>query len=1036
MRASRLCTVPTRRQLPPLSWGVIIRANSTRTASSAIPPHHARRRHCRLQSVANHHLRKKQLQKQPAAAWPLSIISTRNNTTARPTTSFGTCSSWRALSSSCSEEPQHTDHYEEEEETRNTTSTHASSTDKDAWKKNLGRESEDWLLGPRADDWFTGLPPSQCPGLVKQQQQTNNPQQPQTQFVLTSLPLLSLDSHSLTYQSIREYFDNTWTLFELLFAGLHGERGFFQPPPHRLRHGQVFYYGHSAAQYVHTLRQAGLFTDTIHADYEQLFQMGVDEMRWDDLSLNDQLWPTIRQVWQFRKDVYDMVTQQVLPEYYSDERLHEYFHDNHDNAITPASPLWSLFLAMEHDRIHFETSSVLFRELPLEVVQEPSTHYWPPTAQTQRTSNHDSAPILTPQVGVDYPDNPLIHISHTTTVHLGKPSSTNTTFGWDNEFGQRKVTVPPFAASQFLVTNGQFHDFVHEGGYAQREFWCEAGWHWKEHRQATQPFFWRDTGNDDTENDDKPPHVTNGKRLRILFDEIPMPWDWPVNVNYYEAKAYARWKTQHDQTEARPYRLITEAEHHVLRQHGEAQQPNAPDDPVTQWSGQDFAAHANIQFAFSSHTAVDAYLPKSPSSSSSPPTFADVVGNAWEWTEDHFNPLDGFETHYHYEDFSTPCFDGAHHMIVGGSFMSTGDEASKYARFHFRPHFLQHSSFRLVQSDHEAPATYITDYQTDEEGRPVEWTVQSVGMKDTPNGDDVISAETTSDLTTDEQSTSTDNVYESTASLDMYLGLHYPYSGQGENIPPIIPHSNSPEHALFFPHRVAQLVTRLLSSSKDNDANPHPANFSRALDVGCAVGGASFELAKSFDHVDAFDFSHNFVNAAKQMQNNPELVNFNIPLEGDIHETVAAIHDPQVDARVRSKVTFFQGDACDMDRMQEEGVLQTYDGVLMSNLLCRLPNPRACLNSLPRLVNPGGVVVLVTPFTWLEEFTDRSEWLGGYYDDQNDSQAVWSKDGLEKIMSQNGFECIHDEDIPLLIREHARKYQYIVSRGTGWRKVR
>lgn len=37
-------------------------------------------------------------------------------------------------------------------------------------------------------------------------------------------------------------------------------------------------------------------------------------------------------------------------------------------------------------------------------------------------------------------------------------------------------------------------------------------------------------------------------------------------------------------------------------------------------------------------------------------------------------------------------------QIIGGSFISTGQLASKYARYQFRPHFFQHATFRLVQS--------------------------------------------------------------------------------------------------------------------------------------------------------------------------------------------------------------------------------------------------------------------------------------------------------------------------------------------------
>ena len=44
--------------------------------------------------------------------------------------------------------------------------------------------------------------------------------------------------------------------------------------------------------------------------------------------------------------------------------------------------------------------------------------------------------------------------------------------------------------------------------------------------------------------------------------------------------------------------------------------------------------------------------------------FHDVYGNVWEWSEDQFNGLPGFETNYLYDDFSTPCFDGRHTMMM------------------------------------------------------------------------------------------------------------------------------------------------------------------------------------------------------------------------------------------------------------------------------------------------------------------------------------------------------------------------------------
>jgi hypothetical protein len=78
--------------------------------------------------------------------------------------------------------------------------------------------------------------------------------------------------------------------------------------------------------------------------------------------------------------------------------------------------------------------------------------------------------------------------------------------------------------------------------------------------------------------------------------------------------------------------------------------------------------------------------------------FCDTFGNVWEWCEDHFNGLPEGKTHYLYDDFSTPCYDGRHNIIMGGSWASTGDEASRFARFMFRRHFYQHCGFRLARS--------------------------------------------------------------------------------------------------------------------------------------------------------------------------------------------------------------------------------------------------------------------------------------------------------------------------------------------------
>ena len=94
--------------------------------------------------------------------------------------------------------------------------------------------------------------------------------------------------------------------------------------------------------------------------------------------------------------------------------------------------------------------------------------------------------------------------------------------------------------------------------------------------------------------------------------------------------------------------------------------------------------------------------------------FYDVAGNVWQWTETPITGYPGFKVHPLYDDFSTPTFDGKHNLIKGGSWISTGNEATYHARYAFRRHFYQHAGFRLVESEHPL-VIQNNEYETDEE---------------------------------------------------------------------------------------------------------------------------------------------------------------------------------------------------------------------------------------------------------------------------------------------------------------------------------
>ena len=235
--------------------------------------------------------------------------------------------------------------------------------------------------------------------------------------------------------------------------------------------------------------------------------------------------------------------------------------------------------------------------------------------------------------------------------------------------------------------------------------------------------------------------------------------------------------------------------------------------------------------------------------------------------------------------------------------------------------------------------------------------------------------------------------YESDDALAQYLWLHY--VGTGDTAP--------------FPVRC---VTQTLDRARLSGS-------ARALDVGCAVGRSSFELARHCREVVALDYSQRFVDAARRLQSGAAL-DFEMVEQGELKERFTARAPEGVDGR---RIRFETGDAQALP-----ADLGVFDVVLMANLLCRLAEPRRCLERAPALVQPGGQLVITTPSTWKQIYTPRENWLGGW---SRDGRAVRTLDGLHEMLDPQ-FTLQRRLDMPLLIREHARKFEYIVAEATVW----
>ena len=247
------------------------------------------------------------------------------------------------------------------------------------------------------------------------------------------------------------------------------------------------------------------------------------------------------------------------------------------------------------------------------------------------------------------------------------------------------------------------------------------------------------------------------------------------------------------------------------------------------------------------------------------------------------------------------------------------------------------------------------------------------------------------------------NPYETERLLAEYLLFHY---GRDEEI---LPYPGGPAGALGFARRVvAECV----------DVAALPSN-ARGLELGCAVGRSSFELARHCKEVVGIDFSAGFIRAADALRADGCL-DFQRIDQGRLSTRCTALVPAGID---RMRVRFEVGDACDL-----RDHLSSFDVGLLANLLDRLPDPRRCLARLPGLFNPGAQLVITSPFTWLEEYTPIGNWLGGF---EHDGRRVESFAVLREILDAD-FKFIRELDLSFLIREHERKFQWSVSHAGIW----
>ena len=343
------------------------------------------------------------------------------------------------------------------------------------------------------------------------------------------------------------------------------------------RHRIIFYIGHLEAFDWNLIAGQALGMRSSHQDFDRLFAFGIDPVGGGLPQDQPSDWPATSEVESYNRDV-----RQKLDEILC--------------AGPPASasswqypPDVVLNVAIEHRLMHAETLAYMLHQLPFERKIAPPNHH--------DASSEIGSPIAARMI--DIPAGP---------VTLGiSPDS----FGWDNEFKVHSVQVPAFAIDAYKVTNGEFLKFIREGGYANRSLWGEAEWDWIKQQNIAHPRFWR-------------------KRqsqwfYQGMFEEVPLPPNWPVYVSHAEASAYARFVGKALPTEAQFHRAAYGTAEGVERIYpwGEAApHVESGNFDFHRWDPAPVDSHPGGRSAFG---------------------VEDMLGNGWEWTSTLFAPFPGFE---------------------------------------------------------------------------------------------------------------------------------------------------------------------------------------------------------------------------------------------------------------------------------------------------------------------------------------------------------------------------------------------------------
>jgi iron(II)-dependent oxidoreductase len=418
---------------------------------------------------------------------------------------------------------------------------------------------------------------------------------------------------------------------DALFDIVRPEAIYDRPIPER--HRIIFYVGHLEAFDWNLLHETLFGLKSFHPEFDRLFAFGIDPVGGGLPTDQPSDWPEREKVRDYVREIRAALNEKLSEAIDSGDLMRDGF--TLDTLLN---------VAIEHRLMHVETLAYMLHQLPLDR-----------KAPQPEATLFSAVPVSHEMIKVP---------AGMATLGLSRESGM---FGWDNEFQSNSVDVPAFEIDRYMVTNRQFLEFMDAGGYENRAFWNDSDWDWKNEQRISHPVFWHRKG--------------DGWIYRGMFEDIPLPMDWPAYVSHAEAAAYARWAGKVLPTEQQWHRAAYGTE-----EAGEQKFPWGSEDPTP--------AYGNFDLQHWDPTPVNAHL-KGRSSFG----VDGMLGNGWEWTSTVFGPFPGFEPFPFYRGYSADFFDGKHFVMKGGSPRTAACMLRPTFRNWFQGHYQYvYAGFRCVNS--------------------------------------------------------------------------------------------------------------------------------------------------------------------------------------------------------------------------------------------------------------------------------------------------------------------------------------------------